>query len=67
MEATYINKYNDGKFVYFDLLFEENCEELLRMSGINFNQDYTENDMNDVAYFLAKNNLPDYQLIQIIY
>jgi hypothetical protein len=66
MTATYINKYFDGTFNYYDLAFEEGELVLLRLNGVIFSISYTDQDKIDRAKEIATENLSEYELIEII-
>jgi len=66
MTATFLNKYFDGIYNYYDLSFEEEGEVLLRLNGVIFEGDPTTEEEEARAREIAFNNLPDYELVEII-
>lgn len=66
MIVTYINKQFDGTYTYFDLVFEENDEQLLRLGGVSFLSDPSIEELESRVYEIAAFNLPDYEINQII-
>lgn len=66
MIATYLNKYFDGTYTYYDLVFEENEEQLLRLGGVSFRGDHTIEEMESRVVEIVGFNLPDYEINQII-
>ena len=66
MTATFLNKYFDGTYNYYDLSFEENEEVLLRLNGVIFEDEPTIEEEEARAREIAFNNLPDYELTEII-
>jgi len=66
MIAIYLNRYFDGVYTYYDLSFEESDMTLLRLNGVVFNEDYTEQNKIERAEQIAFENLPEYELIEII-
>ena len=66
MMATYINKYFDGTYTYYDLVFEENEEQLLRLGGVSFRGEHTIEEMESIVIQIAEFNLPDYEINEII-
>ena len=70
MRAIFLNKYFDGKYNYYDLSFEElvddNNEVLLRLNGVIFEGDPTTEEEEARAREIAFNNLPDYELTEIV-
>jgi hypothetical protein len=66
MIATYINKYFDGTYTEFDLVFEENEEQLLRLGGLRFLSEPSIEEMESRVIEIAGFNLPDYEINQII-
>lgn len=66
MIATYLNKYNDSVYTYYDLRFSENGENLLSVVGVGFLQTPTYEEMLTFAHTFAENNLPSYTLENII-
>jgi hypothetical protein len=69
MIATYLNKYDDGlSIIYFDLAFNENDIQMLRLGGVPFNEGFTEQDMIDKATEIFNGNFSseEYQLTEII-
>ena len=66
MTATYMNKYFDGTYNYYDIVFEESDTVLLRLNGVVFNEFITEQDKIDRASEIAKSNLLEYELIEIM-
>ena len=66
MTATFLNKYFDGIYNYYDLSFEEEGEVLLRLNGVIFEGEPTTEEEETRAREIALNNLPDYELVEII-
>ena len=70
MRAIFLNKYFDGKYNYYDLSFEElvddNNEVLLRLNGVIFEGEPTTEEEEVRAREIAFNNLPDYELTEIV-
>ncbi len=66
MIATYLNRYNDSVYTYYDLQFSENDENLLRVAGVGFDHEPTYEELSTFAYTFAENNLPEYTLENII-
>jgi hypothetical protein len=66
MKAIFLNKYFDGTYNYYDLSFEEEELVLMRLNGVIFNISYTDQDKIDRAKEIATENLPEYELVEII-
>jgi hypothetical protein len=66
MIATYINRQFDGTYTYFDLVFEENEEQLLRLGGVSFLSEPSIEEMESRVVEIVGFNLPDYEINQII-
>lgn len=66
MNAIFLNKYFDGIYNYYDLSFEENEEIILRLNGVIFEGEPTTEEEEARAREIAFNNLPDYELVEII-
>jgi len=66
MIATYINRQFDGVYTYYDLVFEENEEQLLRLSGVIFLSDPSIEEMESRVVEIVGFNLPEYEINQII-
>jgi hypothetical protein len=66
MTATYINRQFEGTYTYFDLMFENEGEQLLRLGGVSFGDNPTIDEMENNAREIAMFNLPDYELTNII-
>jgi hypothetical protein len=68
MIAIYLNKYEDLSITYFDLAFEEDVNQLLRLGSVPFDIGYTEQDMIDRATEIFEGNFSTeiYQLTEII-
>jgi hypothetical protein len=67
--AKYLNKrYHDLLTTYFDLDFEEDNNQMLRLGGVPFDNGFTNQDMIDRATEIFENNfsIEEYQLIEII-
>ena len=67
MIASFINNYFDGKLYYYDLIFNNDGETLLRLGGVIFDQAPDETIFIERATQIALDNLPDYELIQVIF
>jgi hypothetical protein len=68
MIAIYLNKYENLSIVYFDLAFEEESNQLLRLGSVPFDIGYTEQDMIDRATEIFEGNFSneEYELTEII-
>lgn len=72
MRAIYLNKYEDISRIFYDLSYEIILEDsgeteiLLRLSGVSFQKDYTFEDLQTRAIEIARLNLSDYELKEII-
>jgi hypothetical protein len=65
MIVKYLNKYFDGTYTRYDLIFEENNELLLRLSGLSFLSEPSIEEIESVIIDIARFNLPDYEINQI--
>lgn len=61
-----MNRYTDGTYTYYDLSFDENDQNLLRLGGVIFNGDPSEQEIKDRIYEIISFNLADYELKNII-
>jgi len=68
MIAIYLNRYDDLPLTYFDLAFNENDVQTLRLGGVPFNEGFSEQDMIDRATEIFEGNFSTvaYQLTEII-
>jgi hypothetical protein len=66
MVATYINRQFDGTYTYYDLVFEENGEQLLRLGGVSFLSEPSIEEMESRVIEIVRFNLPEYEINQII-
>lgn len=68
MVAIYLNKYNSSSLIYFDLEFSEDNIQMLRLSGVTFEEGFSEQDMIDRATEIFEGNfsIEEYQLNEII-
>ena len=66
MIAIYLNKYENVNITYFDLAFNENDIQMLRLGGVPFEEGFTEQDMLDKATEIFNGNFIDLILDQII-
>ena len=67
MIASFINNYFDGKLYYYDLIFNNDGETLLRLGGVIFDQAPDEAIFIERATQITLDNLPDYELTQVIF
>jgi len=65
MEAMFINKQYDGKFYTYDLVFFDEVEQLLRLTGVTFETEPIGEDFNNRATEIAEWNLFEYELTKI--
>ena len=66
MDATYLNRYTDGVYTYYDLVFSENDIRIIRLSRAGFDHEPTHEELSAFAHTFAENNLPEYTLENII-
>jgi|TARA_R110000868_G_scaffold52368_1_gene165572 hypothetical protein len=66
MIAIYLNRYNDTSITYFDLSFEEEDVQMLRLGGVTFEEGFSEQDMIDRATEIFEGNFTDLTLTEII-
>ena len=64
MIAIYLNKYENVNITYFDLAFNENDIQMLRLGGVPFEEGFTEQDMLDKATEIFNGNFIDLILDQ---
>lgn len=65
MTAYWFKTYNDGISQYFNLNMLEGEQTLLSLVGVNFELNFTEEDIINRANEIAQ-TLPDYELIEIV-
>jgi hypothetical protein len=68
MIAIYLNRYEDSLVTYFDLVFNDNEIQMLRLSGVPFDEGFSTQDMIDRATEIFEGNFltEEYQLTEII-
>jgi hypothetical protein len=66
MIAIYLNRYNDTSITYFDLSFEEEDVQMLRLGGVTFEEGFSVQDMIDRATEIFEGNFTDLTLTEII-
>lgn len=68
MIAIYLNKYDGLPITYFDLAFNENDVQMLRLTGVPFEEGFSEQDMIATATEVFESNfsIEEYQLTEII-
>ena len=66
MIAIYLNRYNDTSITYFDLSFEEEDVQMLRLGGVTFEEGFSGQDMIDRATEIFEGNFTDLTLTEII-
>tara|TARA_R110000868_G_scaffold14426_1_gene67102 strand:- start:2345 stop:2551 length:207 start_codon:yes stop_codon:yes gene_type:complete len=66
MIAIYLNKYEETSITYFDLSFEEEGNQMLRLGGVTFEEGFTEQDMINRATEIFEGNFIDKTLDEII-
>jgi hypothetical protein len=66
MIAIYINKYEDLPITYFDLSFNEDDNQMLRLGSVPFNEGFTNDDMINKATEIFENNFTEGVLTEII-
>jgi hypothetical protein len=66
--AIYLNKYDGLPITYFDLEFNEDGIQMLRLGGVPFEPGFSEHDMIDMANLIFEGNfsIEEYQLTEII-
>jgi hypothetical protein len=66
MKAYYINPYNDGVNQYYDLMVEKDGEQVIRLSSINFADNFSDETLINQANNAVINTLPE-ELLESIY
>ena len=66
MIAIYINKYEDLPIIYFDLSFNEDDNQMLRLGSVPFNEGFTNDDMINKATEIFESNFTEGVLTEII-
>lgn len=66
MIAIYLNKYESILTTYFDLEFNENDIQMLRLGGVTFEEGYTEQDMINRATEIFEGNFTNITLDEIV-
>jgi hypothetical protein len=66
MKAYYINPYNDGVNQYYDLMVEKDGEQVIRLSSINFADNFSDETLINQANDIVINTLPE-ELLESIY
>jgi hypothetical protein len=72
MIAKYLNAYTEKDQIYYDLLFEENDQQEMRLTGLKFHLDDTKETMIEKAHQIFNYNypnesLPDVELTEILF
>jgi hypothetical protein len=66
MKAYYINPYNDGVNQYYDLMVEKDGEQVIRLSSINFADNFSDETLINQANDAVINTLPE-EVLESIY
>jgi hypothetical protein len=66
MIAIYLNKYEDLPITYFDLAFNEDDVQMLRLGGVIFDEGFSQQDMIDRATEIFEGNFTNKILTDII-